>query len=442
MKTRPEQAPQSNPPQPAAEPWTPPLTEPQHRGALCTDCGLSRSRQPKRCGYACQFLRPDYPALERQVHGRARNPQLTPDELPFGVHRDMYQAALRQPRPGAQWTGITTRLGERLLETGTVEALLTVASSPGDTWRPRPVLVTDPAQMTYCRGMRMGYAPLLALLETALAQGYRRLGVIALPCQVYPLRALEAELGFERLDVIGTPCSDNTTPEHFQEFLGLLTSEPKRVNYLEFRADYFVELRFEDGRKQEIPFLQLPISQLPQDFWPLTCRTCVDYTNALADLTVGYMAGHGEQWLIVRNERGEQMLELLGDEIRLRPPHSGGRRKGPVQGFIDNTERAAGGMPTRGMPNWLRPIVGRLMPYLGPRGLELARARLEMKAAETLILLRQQAPRRMKHMVPEHVRQLAADYRITGITDTETETEEQGAASGYRSSPRTKQRHR
>lgn len=412
----PANASQVQPQSPAEGIQTPPVAAAAWR-ELCTDCGLSRTTDPGRCGRACQFLRPDYPAMERRVHGRVRDPGQHPDELHFGVHRRMLQAALRHPRPGAQWTGITTRLGERLLETGTVDAVLTVTGATDDSWRPQPALVTEPALMAECRGMRMGYAPLLALLETARARGYRRLGVIALPCQVYPLRVLEHELGLERLEIIGTPCADNTTTERFHEFLGLLTAEPGQVNYLEFRADYYVELHFQGGGKEEIPFLQLPISQLPSDFWPLTCRTCVDYTNALADLTVGYMAGRGEQWLIVRNQRGERLLKLLGDELRCREPSSGGKRRGPVQGFINNTERAAGGMPTRGMPNWLRPIVGRLMPYVGPRGLELARARLEMKAAETLIHLHQVAPRRVKSMVPGHVWQLVAGYQISGITE-------------------------
>jgi len=87
------------------------------------------------------------------------------------------------------------------------------------------------------------------------------------------LRALEAELGFERLYVIGTPCSDNTTTDRFHEFLALLSERPETIEYLEFRADYHVELRFEGGRVQEIPFLKLPISRLPRDFFPLTCRT-------------------------------------------------------------------------------------------------------------------------------------------------------------------------
>jgi coenzyme F420-reducing hydrogenase beta subunit len=183
-----------------------------------------------------------------------------------------------------------------------------------------PVLVTKPEDMAGCRGMRMGYAPLLALLAPARAAGHRRLAVIGIPCQVYALRALEAELGFERLYVIGTPCSDNTTTERFHQFLALLAVDPASITYLEFRADYHVELRFADGRVKTIPFLQLPISKLPADFFPLTCRTCVDYTNVLADLTVGYMGGEGEQWLLVRNARGEELLATLGDELRTAPP--------------------------------------------------------------------------------------------------------------------------
>jgi coenzyme F420 hydrogenase subunit beta len=322
----------------------------------------------------------------------------------------MYRAALAKPLPGAQWTGIVTRIGERLLETGAVDAVLTVAPDPDDRWRPLPVLVTEPAGMAACRGMRMGYAPLLALLEPARAQGHRRLAVIGIPCQVHALRALEAELGFERLYVVGLPCSDNTTTGHFHRFLGLLSDEPETITYLEFCADYHVELRFADARVQRIPFLMLPLSQLPSDFFPLTCRTCVDYTNVLADITVGYMGGEGEQWVLVRNPRVEELLSLLGDEVRLATPGSAGRRQGAVNGFLANLERAAGGLPLRRMPGWLRPIVGWLMPRVGPRGLEFARARLEMKALETVVHLRREAPRRIKHMVPDHVWDLVEPY--------------------------------
>lgn len=395
---------------PSSTVWAPPVAEAAPRD-LCTDCGVSRSSEPKRCGQACQFIKPDYPALEQSVHGRARDPA-RPDEIFFGPFRRMVRASLTHPREGAQWTGIATRIGERLLETGAVDAVLTMAPDPNDKWKPVPVLVTSAQGMAQCRGMRMGYAPLLALLEPARARGFKRLAVIGIPCQVYALRALENTLGFEKIFVVGTPCSDNTTTANFHGFLELLADDPDSIIYLEFRADYHVELRFRDGRVKEIPFLQLPISKLPPDFFPMTCRTCVDYTNVLADITVGYMGGQGEQWLLVRNQRGEELLGLLGSEVATSEPGSAGKRAGPVKGFLGNVRLAAGGLPLRSMPNWLRPIVGWLMPKIGPRGLEFARARVEMKAIETVLHLRRQYPQRMKNMVPAHVWALVKPYGI------------------------------
>ena len=404
---------------PTSPVWRPIPGPAPHRD-LCTDCGISRSSDPKRCGQACQFIQPDYPRLEAKVHGRVRDPHKG-DELFFGVYQRMWRAALQPAAAGAQWTGITTRLAQRLLETGAVDAVLTMAPDPNDRWRPVPVLVTQAQGMAECRGMRMGYAPLLALLEPALQQGYKRLAVIGIPCQIYALRALEAQLGLERLYVIGTPCSDNTSTERFHEFLALVAAQtqdkPEDIVYLEFLADYHVELRYADGRQRKVPFLMLPLSDLPRDFFPLTCRTCVDYTNALADITVGYMGGEGQQWLLVRNERGEELLKLLGDEVKLSAPGSAGKRQGPVKGFLTNTERAAGGLPLRRMPQWVRPIVGWLMPRVGPRGLEFARARLEMKAVETVIHLRREEPRRIKSMVPAHVWALVKPYGLAAAAD-------------------------
>jgi len=390
--------------------WAPPVGPAAPR-SLCTDCGVSRMAEAKACATACQFIAPDYPAMEVKVHGRTRD-DARPDERFFGPFRRMVQARLADPPPGAQWTGIATRIGERLLESGAVDAVLTVAPDPDDRWKPVPVLVTRPEGMARCRGMRMGYAPLLALLEPARARGFRRLAVIGIPCQVHALRALEDRLGFERLYVLGTPCSDNTTTENFWQFLALLSDRPETVTYLEFRADFTVELRFEDGRIEEIPFLKLPISKLPGDFFPITCRTCVDYTNTLADLTVGYMAGRGEQWLVIRNERGEELVAALGDALVTAAPTSAGKRAGSVAGFVRNTERAAGGLPLRAMPDWARPIVAWLMPRIGPRGLEFARARVEMKAAETVLHLRRAHPRRMRRMIPDHVWRLVAPYGL------------------------------
>jgi coenzyme F420 hydrogenase subunit beta len=53
------------------------------------------------------------------------------------------------------------------------------------------------------------------------------------------------------------------------------------------------------------------------------------------------------------------------------------------------------------------------MPRIGPRGLEFARARVEMKAIETVLHLQREAPRKMRAMVPAHVWALVAPYGLS-----------------------------
>ena len=397
----------------SAAPW--PLRAPAHRD-LCTDCGLSRTALARRCGQACQFIAPEYERLERATHGRARDPR-RPDELHFGPFVEMVRARLRRPADGAQWSGITTRVAERLLETGRVDAVIATAARDDDRWAPRPVLVRRAADMAQCRGMKMGFSPVLALLEQAAAEGMTRLAIVGVPCQVHALRAVERELGLEALYVIGTPCSDNTTTERFHAFLALLAERPDDVTYLEFRTDMRVELRFRDGERRFIPFPKLPIEQLQGDFLPLTCRSCFDYANALADVTVGYVGGDGEQWLLVRNARGRELLDLVQSELVTTPLTSGGRRARVVRAFIAMSARARGGLPVRRAPRWARPLIGWMMRHLGPRGLEFARARIEMKLAEGVLSLRHERPRRVRRLVPPHAWTLLDAYGIRPAAD-------------------------
>jgi coenzyme F420 hydrogenase subunit beta len=106
------------------------------------------------------------------------------------------------------------------------------------------------------------------------------------------------------------------------------------------------------------------------------------------------------------------MLSLLADLLTMRPLTDKGKRQAAVKGFLGNVARAAGGLPLRAMPDWARPIAAFLQPRIGPRGLEFARARVEMKAIETVLHLRRSFPARVKSMVPDHVWRLVAPYGL------------------------------
>jgi coenzyme F420 hydrogenase subunit beta len=72
------------------------------------------------------------------------------------------------------------------------------------------------------------------------------------------------------------------------------------------------------------------------------------------------------------------------------------------------------------MPDWLRPLVGWLMPRIGPRGLEFARSRVEMKAIESVVHLRREQPRRMRYMLPGHIWRLVQPYGLSPSADEKT----------------------
>ena len=57
---------------------------------------------------------------------------------------------------------------------------------------------------------------------------------------------------------------------------------------------------------------------------------------------------------------------------------------------------------------------------IGPRGLEFARARVEMKAIETVLHLRRERPRRVRTMVPEHVWSLVKTYGLKKRADEQS----------------------
>ena len=107
--------------------------------------------------------------MEQAAHGRSRKGG---DELFFGPFQGMHRARMVKPLDGAQWTGITTSIAADLLKAGKVQAILTMVSDSNDRWKPKPALITSASDMDRARGMRMGFAPLLALLEEAQARSF------------------------------------------------------------------------------------------------------------------------------------------------------------------------------------------------------------------------------------------------------------------------------
>jgi coenzyme F420 hydrogenase subunit beta len=354
---------------------------------------------------ACAFLNQSIEAMEARVHGRSRDLN-NEDELYFGVSQRMVTARLAKPIEGAQWTGIVSRIGVRALETGLVDAVLCVGQSPDDRFTPVPVLARTPEQVMAARVNKPTLSPNLRVLEQLPGSGIRRLLAIGVGCQVQALRAVEATLGLEELYVLGLPCVDNVSRQGLQTFLDSTVSSPETVVHYEFMQDFRIHFRHSDGSEETVPFFGLDTPALKDVFAP-SCLSCFDYTNAGADLVVGYMgAPFGRQWITVRNSTGAELLSLVEAELDLAPVTSQGDRRQAVQQGIEAYDKALR------LPMWLAELVGWLVQRIGPKGLEYGRFSIDSHFTRNAIWLRRHHPAMAERHIPAFAKRIIDRYRL------------------------------
>lgn len=372
---------------------------------LCSDCGLCDSRWVAYVRRACAFLEQRFEAMEEQAHGRSRRLD-DEDELYFGVHQRMVTARLRQPIEGAQWTGIVSRIGVRALETGLVDAVLCVQQSPDDRFTPVPVLARTPEQVLAARVNKPTLSPNLEVLEQLPGSGIERLLAIGVGCQIQALRAVQDTLPLQKLYVLGLPCVDNVSRQGLQTFLESASRSPDTVVHYEFMQDFRIHFRHSDGQEETVPFFGLDTPALKDVFAP-SCLSCFDYTNAGADLVVGYMgATFGRQWVTVRNALGQELLDLVEPELDLAPVTSAGDRRQAVQQGIDAYEKALK------LPMWLAELVGVFVQRFGPKGLEYGRFSIDSHFTRNALWLQRHHPEKVEAHIPAFARKIVARYRL------------------------------
>ncbi len=372
---------------------------------LCSECGLCDTYYIHYVKEACAFINQQIPVLEEQAHGRSRDLERE-DDLYFGVHDQMIAARKIEPISGAQWTGIVSTIAIQMLENGVVEGVVCVQNSPDDRFEPQPIIARTRAEILAAKVNKPTLSPNLSVLEQVANSGMKRLLVIGVGCQIQALRAVEKELGIEKLYVLGTPCTDNVSRAGLQKFLDTTSRSPKTVVYYEFMQDFNVHFKHEDGSTELVPFFGLNTKELKDVFAP-SCLSCFDYVNSLADLVVGYMgAPFGWQWIVVRNPRGQEMLDMVQDLLETQPVASKGNRKEAVQQSIGAYDQALT------LPMWLAKILGVVIEKIGPKGLEYARFSIDSHFTRNYLFVKRNYPEKLAQHVPEFAKKIVEQYQL------------------------------
>ncbi|GAY66839.1 hypothetical protein CUMW_252020 [Citrus unshiu] len=405
----------------------------------CSRCGLCDTYYIAHVKDACAFLGDGMSrieGLETVVHGRGRRKDSL-DDTYLGVHEELLYARKTKPVEGAQWTGIVTTIAIEMLKTGMVEAVVCVQSlvilsyyynsDPDDRLSPRPVLARTPEEVLAAKGVKPTLSPNLNTLALVEAAGVKRLLFCGVGCQVQALRSVEHHLNLEKLYVLGTNCVDNGTREGLDKFLKAASSEPETVLHYEFMQDYKVHLKHLDGHIEEVPYFCLPANDLVDVIAP-SCYSCFDYTNALADLVVGYMGvpkytgismTQHPQYITVRNERGKEMLSLVKNLLEITPTISSGDRRPFVMETVkadDNAKMGRG--PSQPAPKFVGNLIAFFINLVGPKGLEFARYSLDYHTIRNYLHVNRAwgKKRADKHM-PSYAKKIVEMYNQNGQID-------------------------
>ncbi len=372
---------------------------------LCSECGLCDTYYIHYVKEACAFIHQQIPELEEQTHGRSRDLERA-DDLYFGVSQEMIAARKIEPIPGAQWTGIVSTIAIEMLTRGLVEGVVCVQNTEDDRFQPKPIIATTPEEILAARVNKPTLSPNLSVLEQVEQSGMKRLLVIGVGCQIQALRAVEKKLGLEKLYVLGTPCTDNVTRAGLQKFLDTTSRSPETVVYYEFMQDFQVHFKHEDGSTELVPFFGLKTNELKDVFAP-SCLSCFDYVNSLADLVVGYMgAPFGWQWIVSRNDRGQEMLDLVQDQIETQPVMSKGDRHQAVQQSIPAYDKAVT------LPMWAAKLMGVVIEKIGPKGLEYARFSIDSHFTRNYLYVKRNYPEKLEQHVPDYAKRIVGQYKL------------------------------
>ena len=245
-------------------------------------------------------------------------------------------------------------------------------------------------------------------------------------------------LDLDEIYVLGTNCVDNSpTPEAAQRFLqeGVqVDTNSEQVKGYEFMQDFQVHVKTDKEYIQR-PYFSLP-GTIAAPSIATSCLACFDYTNALADVVVGYMGAPLESGsrmdesyntLTIRNERGSQMVQtaLQANRLTLGGVATGSGAHEPLAMTTVKADSIVLGMvnepvPEQGMPVWAGRILAMIITnFVSPKGLNFGKYSIDYHILRNYLhILKEWGDERAQQHMPQAARDIVQKYLNDEKDDT------------------------
>lgn len=288
---------------------------------LCTGCGACVSlcpylkshdgktallfpctRTEGRCFAYCPKVEVDLDEASMTVFGKP----YTGEPLGRYIEVKAARAGNKMKQAHFQAGGTVSALMTYALETKLLDAAVLTGR---EGVRPVPHIVTSPAAVAGFASSNYSAAPTVSAFNRAMNEGYKRIGVVATPCQALALAQIRSNPG---------------NIENFSDPTALVTGI-----FCTWALDYRRFKKLLDGRvdvssitKMDIPpppaekmeiytksgVIEIPLSEVRAQV-PDGCNYCFDMTAEFADLSVGVHEGRTDgNTLIIRTGRGADVV--------------------------------------------------------------------------------------------------------------------------------------
>lgn len=175
------------------------------------------------------------------------------------------------------------------------------------------------------------------------------------------------------------------------------------------------------------PYFCLPPSLAEPSIAP-SCLACFDYTNALADVVVGYMGAptadrmdQSWQTLSIRNARGRKwwMLpckrgdsNLAGKRVALENMKSFAMSTVQSDSIVQSMCGETVPPDKEGLPVWLGNIMATLLQAVGPKGVSFARYSIDYHILRNYLhVLAEWGPAGVESRVPDYAIRIVEEYK-------------------------------
>lgn len=147
----------------------------------CDQCSL--------CSQVCPGSYIPLTKLEEMVFGRTK----TAEETQFGIYRSLYAGLALDPdiRKAGVSGGVVTALLAYGLESGVLDCAIVAGWDETEPWKVAPKIATTRQELIDCSRSKYSISQTLSALGEAVNRGFRKIGIVGLPCFIIGLRKMQ-----------------------------------------------------------------------------------------------------------------------------------------------------------------------------------------------------------------------------------------------------------